>query len=506
MKRKLHKITSLLIALFMTLEMIMPSFYSMAKEDEKTDSDPYKIENLGDDDFGFDEASSFSIELATRVNEKNLDSKEKLSIALDTVEETQNFTLITRKDMNLFDQRSFDFIEDAEKEYNKTKENYEKQGLDLDISLVEKDDKYFIHNNSEDREENKNFGKAYKTYDFKVINDFDFDKKGLQNKIPEDIRPERLFTFNFEIKESIDKSQAMISLKDEKTEDEEDPDDDSEKDPIKIINDGDLLGIILDDEYYTTYTTDQIANDMADALSYKEDQKEKRQETEAKKKEEENKSLEEQEKTSSEDEDNEEEKDDKKEEKENLKKSETEIIVEPEKEEKTEEDKKSDKEEKTSSDDVEIEEEKKDKKEDSEVEIETEKNQKENTEDFQKANKELSSLLDKAMKAEKDGNKKEAEISKKEIKDTLTSLQKENKLSDADSKKLLEENKDKLEELDLGEEIKPQALRADGQSGLNSVTYPYQIEFHSEQTPRDKDGNIITSLIGIRPDIHLVGY
>lgn len=331
MRRRLHKLTSFVIALFMTLEVMVPSFYSLAEEEKKTDQDPYKIE-ISNDKYGKDNASEFSLKLATMVDDKNLDSKEKLKFALSTVEDTQNFKLIVRKDFKLYDEYSYDVLEDAEKEFNRVKESYEKQGLDLDISLVEEDGRYFIHNNEDDRAEENNFGKDYTTYYFNVRNDFDFDKKGLQNKIPEANRPERLFIFNFEIKESIDKSFTMISLKDDE-ENQDDPDD-PDPDPIKVVNEGDIIGDILDDEYYTTYGTDLILNDMDEALNYKEEEKAKKeaeaekkkqeeQEAEEKKQAEEDKKLEE-EKSQAEKENKEEEK----------KESKTEIITEEENEEK----------------------------------------------------------------------------------------------------------------------------------------------------------------------------
>lgn len=204
---------------------------------------------------------------------------------MSSVSDTQNFKLITRKDFKLYDEYSYDVLEDAEKEFNRVKESYEKQGLDLDISLVEEDGRYFIHNNEDDRAKENNFGKDYTTYYFNVINNFDFDKKGLQNKIPEANRPERLFIFNFVIKESIDKSFTTISLKDD--EENQDDTDDPDPDPINVVNDGDIIGAILDDEYYTIYGTDLILKDMDEALNYKEEEKAKKEAEAEKKKQEE---------------------------------------------------------------------------------------------------------------------------------------------------------------------------------------------------------------------------
>lgn len=90
MKIKLHKLTSLAMAFFTTLEIIMSSFYSTAAEENKeTDTDSYTIsipkDDQGVDKYGPDGQSEISLKLATMVDEKNLDSQEKISFAPRTV-------------------------------------------------------------------------------------------------------------------------------------------------------------------------------------------------------------------------------------------------------------------------------------------------------------------------------------------------------------------------------------------------------------------------------------
>lgn len=244
----------------MILEIIMPSFYSMAQEE---DTDFYRIENL--QDYGNDEATSMSLELATMVDEKNLDKdNDKVKFAMETSEETKEFVLVTRKDFHLYDYYSYDNLDQAQEEFDKVRKFYQDQGLDLDIDLVEEDGYYFIHNNAED-EEKSDFGRDYKSYRFTVKDGFDFNKEGLQNKVSDQITLDRLFVFEFEIKESIDESFTMVSL-------EKDPD----QAPLTVVNDGDIFAIIADNSYRSLYDSYELEADIKRALDYKEEKKKRR--------------------------------------------------------------------------------------------------------------------------------------------------------------------------------------------------------------------------------------
>lgn len=310
----------------------------------------------------------------------------------------------------------------------------------------------------------------------------------------------------------------MISLKDdtESTEEESTDDtDDPDPDPIKVKNEGDLFGAILDDKYYTTYRTDAIPNDMADSLNYKKDQEakkkaeekkkeeqkkaeeqaaqEQRQKEEAKRQEEEN-ALQEQRQKEEEAKKQEEKKAQEAQKQEEAKKqSTTEIITEENKEETPQEKSPINKEETSTNNSSQTSKEK----------SQENKSQANNKESFDKANKEFSELLKKAIEVDKDKKDKKAEISKKDIQKSLAQIQKDNNLSMEDSKKLLEENKKKLQTLEIADEIKPVALGASSKetsSGSNSVTYPVILKCITEQTLRDKEGNTLELVPGAMPN------
>lgn len=270
MKKRANKIMSFLMALFMIMEFISPSFAALASEEEEP-LDPYKISNL-DKKYGKEPNSEFSIELASKLDNKNLESKEKLSIALTSTADNEDIKLLVRRDMSLYKQAYYEDYDKAQEEFDKLNKKYTDQGLQAQLNLIEEDGKYTISNPQDESEEYKEFGSAYKVYDFKVIKDFDFENKGLHKKLNKEGTEnyQRAYLFDFYIEKSIDQNLNMLSLfKEENT-------------PITVEHEGDLLAGIFDDKYYSLYDTSKVYDEVENSLSYKESIKEEKEERSSK--------------------------------------------------------------------------------------------------------------------------------------------------------------------------------------------------------------------------------
>ncbi len=245
MRKYIHNLTALVMAVFVLLEFTLPAFTSIAQEEDTVKL--YTIENL--DKYKLDDKSEFSLHLATQVDNKNLESDSNIKFALKTSRDSQNIKLIVRNDLYLYDENP-STLKKTEKELQRLTDEFASQGLNLDVSLTEENGRYAIHNNSI-----QDYGKGYTAYNIDIIKDFDFDKLE-QNKIAKENGSERLYVFDFKIKNASDES--MISLNKE------------ENEPVSIYHEGDLLAALIDEGNYTLYQTSQLYNDVDLSIKTKE--------------------------------------------------------------------------------------------------------------------------------------------------------------------------------------------------------------------------------------------
>ena len=252
MRKYIHNLTALVMALFMLIEFSIPAFSSLAQKEE---TNQFTINIDGIEKYTYDENSSFSLNLATMVDEKNLSSDSNVKFALKTTRDAQTIRLIVRKDFNLYNENQYEKIEDAQKELKRITDELSKQGLKSDFSIAELDGKYFIQNDS--NQDLKNYGDQYKVYDLSTIQDFDFDKNGLQKSLPKEQKTERLYVFDFVVDKDADIDQKMIELNKD------------EDNPIAIYHDGDLFGAVINDKQYATYRTTDIQADLQEVVDYK---------------------------------------------------------------------------------------------------------------------------------------------------------------------------------------------------------------------------------------------
>ncbi|MDU5587032.1 MAG: SpaA isopeptide-forming pilin-related protein [Finegoldia magna] len=170
------------------------------------------------------------------------------------------------------------------------------QGLSLDVSVVQEDGKYRIHNNYVPQADKEDFGDDYKVYSLKVVPEFDFDKEGLYNKLPENLKsteqhrlqlaeerrlqqdgevPEgdkhnRTYIFDFKVDKTVDSKLTTIALNKD------------DNNPLEVKQNADLFAAILDDKTYSTYQTEQLPAEVTSSIEHKKEVAEAKAEADAK--------------------------------------------------------------------------------------------------------------------------------------------------------------------------------------------------------------------------------
>ena len=292
MKKIFDRLTALVMVMLMFIQSCVPAITSFAKEEELDKRYVIqKLETLKQDTY-----ANFSLNLATVIDDKNLDTDTNVKFVLNTTNVNSNIKLLVRKDFSLYDERTFDTVEEAHKEFDRVDKSLKDQGLSLDVSVVQEDGKYRIHNNYVPQADKEDFGDDYKVYSLKVIDEFDFDKEGLFNKLPEDLKsteqhrlqlaeerrlqqdgevPEgdkhnRTYIFDFKVDKAVDSKLTTIALNKD------------DNNPLEVKQNADLFAAILDDKTYSTYQTEQLPAEVTSSIEHKKEVAEAKAQAEAK--------------------------------------------------------------------------------------------------------------------------------------------------------------------------------------------------------------------------------
>lgn len=291
MKKIFDRLTALVMVMLMVIQTITPAITSFAKEEELDKRYVIqKLETLKQDTY-----ANFSLNLATVIDDKNLDTDTNVKFVLNTTNVNSNIKLLVRKDFSLYDERTFDTVEEAHKEFDRVNKSLKDQGLSLDVSVVQEDGKYRIHNNYVPQADKEDFGDDYKVYSLKVVPEFDFDKEGLFNKLPENLKsteqhrlqlaeerrlqqdgevPEgdkhnRTYIFDFKVDKAVDSKLTTIALNKD------------ENNPLEVKQNADLFAAILDDKTYSTYQTEQLPAEVTSSIEHKKEVAEAKAKAEA---------------------------------------------------------------------------------------------------------------------------------------------------------------------------------------------------------------------------------
>ena len=250
-----------------------------------------KLESLKQDTY-----ANFSLNLATILDDKNLDTDTNVKFTLNATSTDSNIKLLVRKDFSLYDERTFDKVEDAYKEFDRIDKSLKDQGLSLDVSVVQDGEKYRIKNSYVPQAGKEEFGSDYKVYSLKVIDKFDFDKQGLYNKLPENDKlsaehnlqiaeqrrlqqdgevpePDKhnvTYIFNFKVDKSVDPALTTIALNKDAN------------NPLEVKQNADLFAAILNDKTYSVYQTEQLPAEVTSSIEHKKEVAKKKAEAEAK--------------------------------------------------------------------------------------------------------------------------------------------------------------------------------------------------------------------------------
>ena len=292
MKKIFDRLTALVMVMLMFIQSCVPAITSFAKEEELDKRYVIqKLETLKQDTY-----ANFSLNLATVIDDKNLDSDTNVKFVLNTTNVNSNIKLLVRKDFSLYDERTFDTVEEAHKEFDRVNKSLKDQGLSLDVSVVQEDGKYRIHNNYVPQADKEDFGDDYKVYSLKVVDEFDFDKEGLFNKLPENLKsteqhrlqlaeerrlqqdgevPEgdkhnRTYIFDFKVDKAVDSKLTTIALNKD------------DNNPLEVKQNADLFAAILDDKTYSTYQTEQLPAEVTSSIEHKKEVAKKKAEADAK--------------------------------------------------------------------------------------------------------------------------------------------------------------------------------------------------------------------------------
>ena len=292
MRKILDRLTALVMVMLMFIQTCVPAITSFAKEEELDKRYVIqKLESLKQDTY-----ANFSLNLATILDDKNLDTDTNVKFTLNATSTDSNIKLLVRKDFSLYDERTFDKVEDAYKEFDRIDKSLKDQGLSLDVSVVQDGEKYRIKNNYVPQAGKEEFGSDYKVYSLKVIDKFDFDKQGLYNKLPENDKlsaehnlqiaeqrrlqqdgevpePDKhnvTYIFNFKVDKSVDPALTTIALNKDAN------------NPLEVKQNADLFAAILNDKTYSVYQTEQLPAEVTSSIEHKKEVAKKKAEAEAK--------------------------------------------------------------------------------------------------------------------------------------------------------------------------------------------------------------------------------
>ena len=292
MRKILDRLTALVMVMLMFIQTCVPAITSFAKEEELDKRYVIqKLESLKQDTY-----ANFSLNLATILDEKNLDTDTNVKFTLNATSTDSNIKLLVRKDFSLYDERTFDKVEDAYKEFDRIDKSLKDQGLSLDVSVVQEGEKYRIKNNYVPQAGKEDFGSDYKVYSLKVVPTFDFDKQGLYNKLPENDKlseehnlqlaeqrrlqqdgevpePDKhnvTYIFNFKVDKSVDPALTTIALNKDVN------------NPLEVKQNADLFAAILNDKTYSVYQTEQLPAEVTTSIEHKKEVAKKKAEAEAK--------------------------------------------------------------------------------------------------------------------------------------------------------------------------------------------------------------------------------
>lgn len=292
MRKILDRLTALVMVMLMFIQTCVPAITSFAKEEELDKRYVIqKLESLKQDTY-----ANFSLNLATILDEKNLDTDTNVKFTLNATSTDSNIKLLVRKDFSLYDERTFDKVEDAYKEFDRIDKSLKDQGLSLDVSVVQEGEKYRIKNNYVPQAGKEDFGSDYKVYSLKVVPTFDFDKQGLYNKLPENDKlsaehnlqlaeqrrlqqdgevpePDKhnvTYIFNFKVDKSVDPALTTIALNKDAN------------NPLEVKQNADLFAAILNDKTYSVYQTEQLPAEVTSSIEHKKEVAKKKAEAEAK--------------------------------------------------------------------------------------------------------------------------------------------------------------------------------------------------------------------------------
>ena len=291
MRKILDRLTALVMVMLMFIQTCVPAITSFAKEEELDKRYVIqKLESLKQDTY-----AHFSLNLATLIDDKNLDTDTNVKFTLNATSTDSNIKLLVRKDFSLYDERTFDTVEDAYKEFDRVDKSLKDQGLSLDVSVVQDGEKYRIKNNYQPKAGKEDYGNDYKVYSLKVIDKFDFDKQGLYNKLPENDKlsaehnlqiaeqrrlqqdgevPEnkhnRTYIFDFKVDKSVDPALTTIALNKDAN------------NPLEVKQNADLFAAILNDKTYSVYQTEQLPAEVTSSVEHKKEVAKKKAEAEAK--------------------------------------------------------------------------------------------------------------------------------------------------------------------------------------------------------------------------------
>ncbi|MDU4019172.1 MAG: peptidase, partial [Finegoldia magna] len=278
MKKIFDRLTALVMVMLMFIQSCVPAITSFAKEEELDKRYVIqKLETLKQDTY-----ANFSLNLATVIDDKNLDSDTNVKFVLNATDTNSSIKLLVRKDFSLYDERTFDTVEEAHKEFDRVDKSLKDQGLSLDVSVVQEGEKYRIHNNYVPQAGKEDFGSDYKVYSLKVVPEFDFDKEGLYNKLPENNKtteqhrlqlaeerrlqqdgevPEdkhnRTYIFDFKVDKAVDTKLTTIALNKD------------DNNPLEVKQNADLFAAILDDKTYSVYQTEQLPAEVTSSIEHK---------------------------------------------------------------------------------------------------------------------------------------------------------------------------------------------------------------------------------------------
>ncbi len=292
MRKILDRLTALVMVMLMFIQTCVPAITSFAKEEELDKRYVIqKLESLKQDTY-----ANFSLNLATILDDKNLDTDTNVKFILNATSTDSNIKLLVRKDFSLYDERTFDKVEDAYKEFDRIDKSLKDQGLSLDVSVVQDGEKYRIKNNYVPQAGKEDFGSDYKVYSLKVIDKFDFDKQGLYNKLPENDKlsaehnlqiaeqrrlqqdgevpePDKhnvTYIFNFKVDKSVDPALTTIALNKDAN------------NPLEVKQNADLFAAILNDRTYSVYQTEQLPAEVTSSIEHKKEVAKKKAEADAK--------------------------------------------------------------------------------------------------------------------------------------------------------------------------------------------------------------------------------